>query len=291
MSSQLCANTDTQHAGVLYIATGPRHAAEACESASSVKRWMPGLHISVFSDVAFQTPDVDRWIIIENAARRMIDKVRYLPSSPYERTIYLDADTYVCGDICELFSLLEKFDLAAAHAPYRAVYRVSGVPDCFPELNCGVLVFRRSEGVRRLFGRWLEIYQQAMRSEIQWLHPAQNSLMHGDLNDQPAFREAVYLSDLRIATLTPEYNCRFQFPGYLHTGVKVLHGRSTNVGRVLAELNASTLPRVHRMTLGRIKMTSRSVPTQRLIDQLRWSLSQRGIVRSAGVAIKRLMGS
>jgi alpha-N-acetylglucosamine transferase len=33
------------------------------------------------------------------------------------QTIFLDTDTYVIDNIDELFDLLERFDIAAAHAP------------------------------------------------------------------------------------------------------------------------------------------------------------------------------
>lgn len=35
--------------------------------------------------------------------------------SPFEHTIFLDTDTFVCGDFSELFDLLDHFDIAMSH--------------------------------------------------------------------------------------------------------------------------------------------------------------------------------
>ncbi len=42
-----------------------------------------------------------------------------MSASPYEHTLFLDADTYICDNINELFDLLELFDLALAHDTFR----------------------------------------------------------------------------------------------------------------------------------------------------------------------------
>jgi hypothetical protein len=56
--------------------------------------------------------------------------------------------------------------------------------------------------------------------------------------DQASFRAAAYLSELRIATLSPEYNCRFPFPTSVCGEVKILHGHAepaelAEIGRLL----------------------------------------------------------
>lgn len=44
-----------------------------------------------------------------------LGQLRAYPQSPFERTIFLDGDTYVRSvDVLQLFSLLRSFDLAAA---------------------------------------------------------------------------------------------------------------------------------------------------------------------------------
>jgi len=47
------------------------------------------------------------------------DKILPLLDSPFNRTVFLDTDTQVCSEFFELFDLLDRFDLAVAHAPWR----------------------------------------------------------------------------------------------------------------------------------------------------------------------------
>jgi hypothetical protein len=64
--------------------------------------------------------------------------------------------------------------------------------------------------------------------------------------DQPAFREALFNSDIRYAVLPMEYNCRVEFGHYLIGEVKMIHGGISNYAEVAAELNRNTGPRVFR---------------------------------------------
>jgi hypothetical protein len=70
------------------------------------------------------------------------------------------------------------------------------------------------------------------------------------LNDQQAFRAALYKSKLRLATLTPEYNCRFNAPVCINGRVNILHGRHPNLPAVAQEINSQTGRRVFISGLG-----------------------------------------
>ena len=63
-------------------------------------------------------------------------------------------------------------------------------------------------------------------------------------HDQPAFREALYYSKLRVATLTPEYNCRFIMPGYVDKEVKILHGKHTDLPEIAKKINSYKKKRI-----------------------------------------------
>ena len=71
------------------------------------------------------------------------------------------------------------------------------------------------------------------------------------MNDQPFFRVAAYYGDVRIATLTREYNCKFRGQGYLNGKVKILHGHvnlelaPSRANAAAAVLNKSVRPRVY----------------------------------------------
>jgi hypothetical protein len=274
--------------GIIYIATGQKFVEEACRSAASVKNCMPDISITIFSDVA-QSPGLfDQVLHISSPTYGFEDKVINIAKSPYQETLYLDADTYLVDDSRELFTLLEKFDLAAAHAPYRADYQVKEVPDSFPEFNLGVILFRNSEQTKGLFERWAQIYREDRLKPQNFLFPKEES---GDgLTDQPSFRRAIYESGLKIATLPSEYNCRLPFPGFLHTKVKIIHGRAHSFTKIAEELNKTLLPRVHIMRWGKLRtLESAMPPGNDIMARTRWSLHHRGILQTAVTTLMQFM--
>ena len=168
-----------------------------------------------------------------------------MSESPYERTLFADADTYVLEPVPELFSLLDRFDCAATHEEYLNTdwsnrYPRTDIPSSFPELNTGILMLKRNDRMSRLLQRWSELYKAYLDEK-----PEQ------PINDQPFFRVAIYESDVRLATLTREYNCKFRGQGYLNGTVKILHGhvnfqlKDSYVARTAGVLNASSKPRVY----------------------------------------------
>lgn len=112
----------------------------------------------------------------------------------FDQFLYLDTDAFIKKpEALEIFQLLNQFDIAVAHAPIRSVAHEKDVlvPDSFPEFNCGVILFDQKS--IPAFKEWLNLY---LADTVK--HP----------HDQGAFRRVLYLSNLRIATLTPEYNYR-----------------------------------------------------------------------------------
>jgi len=132
---------------------------------------------------------------------------------PFDKNLYLDADTYVDGNIKDIFDILDRFDIVAAHNEARAWYHSDfyaehgiEVPDSFPEYNTGVVAYNDSDKVRSLFESWNEIYD---RLEYE--------------RNQPGFRVALYESDVTIGTLPPEYNFMTHTIGFASGDVKILH--------------------------------------------------------------------
>jgi hypothetical protein len=186
--------------GVVYIATGAASIGAAKASAASVRRSNPKLPVALFTDAASLDDSslraaFDGIAPVANAHRR--SKVDYLSATPFERTLYLDADIRVYADLSGVFALLERFDVALAHAHSRnrerntAPWRIE-LPGAFPQLNGGVIAYRASSAVRELLDSWRDAFHGA-----------------GFRKDQVTLRELLWLSDLRIATLPPEYNVRY----------------------------------------------------------------------------------
>ncbi|MCB1371312.1 MAG: hypothetical protein KDJ83_10515 [Rhodobacteraceae bacterium] len=200
--------------GVLLIATGAAHVAAARAVAESVHRTNPGLSVGLFSDSDAPGGAFDWTGPI--SAPHVRSKVDYLGESPFDETLYLDTDTRVFADLSDLFRLLERFDLAAAHRDRAVVRRKmprwrKDVPASFPEHNGGVLLYRGTPAVRAFLADWRAAYAEA-----------------GLTADQRTFRELLWDSDLRIAVLPQRYNRRRftwldwlaegrQMPAILHT--------------------------------------------------------------------------
>ena len=280
----------SQSRGIIYIVTGQKFVDEACRSAASVKKCMPDIPLTIYSDLSIHSPLFDQVVPIANPTHGPEDKILHIARSPYQETLYLDSDTHMADDCRELFSLLERFDIAAVHAPYRMQYQVPEVPDCFPEFNTGVILFRKSEQIKLLFERWMQIYTEDQLEPPTWMFPGGASLYQKALPNQPSFRRAVYESDLRITTLPPEYNCRLPFPGFLHTKVKIIHGRVHSLTTIAKELNNTLLPRVHIMRWGKLKtLESAMPPGENILARTRWALHHRGILQTLGTTMMQCM--
>lgn len=186
--------------GVLYIATGAPFLEAARLAAESVRRTNPGLPIVLFGDKeALEKPHIVRAFDavqpIANPHRR--SKVDQLGATPFERTLYLDTDTRVYADLSGVFALLERFDVALTHAHARNRARTNtpwraALPAAFPQFNGGVIAYRATPPVLRFLDAWRDAFHAA-----------------GFRKDQVTLRELLWQSDLRIATLPPEYNVRY----------------------------------------------------------------------------------
>jgi hypothetical protein len=283
--------------GAIYVAFGQEYVSEALVSAASLKRAMPDLPVTLFCDRDVASPYVDQ---VVRAARDdsfpgCAAKIPHIAASTYDRTLFLDSDTYVCGDLGPLFALMDVFDLAAAHAPTRATYEVEGVPDSFPEFNTGVILFRRSPTVQDALSSWAELFSSHLErlghDEIRWVRPADRR-WHA-LNDQGSFRGALYLSSVRIATLPPEYNCRFSAPGFVEGPVRILHGRGVNLPSVAATINSVVTRRGYQERAGGIELVHHPEPSARTysFENIRYTLRRRGIRWSAEAGVRRLLGA
>ena len=232
--------------GALYIITqDSRYVELLLTSAASLKKAMPDLPITVFSQFPLESSLFETIVRIEPSKDGFYDKSRLIQNSPYERTLFIDADTFVLDPVPELFTLLDHFDCAATHEEYLNTdwhhrYPRTDIPSSFPEFNTGILMLKRSERLHHVLDEWSALYRKYLEEK-----PGQ------PINDQPFFRAAAYFADVRIATLTREYNCKFRGQGYLNGRVKILHGHVSFklerdfLDKAAKVLNASTKPRVY----------------------------------------------
>jgi hypothetical protein len=176
---------------LLYFAKGETFVAEAERSARQAAKVMPEYPITIVAD---REPDVDCFdtIIIDKTPFEKRDKPRALQKTPYDRTIYLDTDTYLSDSIVELFDILDEFDLALRCARAQVhVPESSPLPDSFPEFNTGVIPYRSTAAMTEMLDDW-----------------ERRCLPTHDF-DQCSLRPALYHSDVRFTPIPNRYNCQY----------------------------------------------------------------------------------
>lgn len=153
--------------GICYVAYGENARSEAAMSLRALRTWQPVIPVSVISDtpldaakhIPFDDPRFGaRW------AKLNLDTL-----SPYDQTLYLDADTRPRASLQALFAPLEAgFDLVLAPSTQqgdKALWHVEQIEreatfDAFGftpvQLQAGVLAFRKSEAMTALFQAWRE---------------------------------------------------------------------------------------------------------------------------------------
>lgn len=205
--------------GIIYYATGKKYYKQAEKSAKSVKKHneIPiTIFTNRFSRDAPKESIFDNIITIEHNDYPFLDRIRYFKQTPYEKSIYLDTDTIVSGDITPIFHMLDRFDIVARIDPFRntagkhwGTHQAKiDVPEAFPEYQCGVLGFRNTKIIKELFDDWKTRYSEVVDK---------------DLIDQPFFRESVYHSRARIGTLPSEYNLLVDNLNSLQQKAKIFH--------------------------------------------------------------------
>lgn len=205
------------------------HLHEVKRSAGSVKRFFPNADRIWLTpqdvtkcDLGWEdraievTPKYDQWYL--NSVYWWSEIFRL----PYDDFCYLDSDTEIIAECEELFDILQRFDMALTHAPARQTApTVSKIPDSFPEFNIGVVVFRNNAYVKQLCAEWLALYEKYAD-------------VYGN-NDQAPLREALWQSSplgdneqLLIATLPPEFNCKYGYGGFAAGKVRIVHSHGDN---------------------------------------------------------------
>lgn len=194
--------------GFIYCATGKEYVKEANISIRSLKQ-KNNIDITVFTDkksVSYLDKTNIKIVFIDEPKYSFYDKIYAIMNTPYDRTLFLDTDTYILSNLDNLFILLDRFDLAASHAPGRTDRNdFNDIPKAFSQFNTGVVLYKKKI-IEILCKKWKENYNNK--------HP----------HDQYSFRKAVYnLNTINCYVLTPEYNFRMLFHSFLNNDVKIIH--------------------------------------------------------------------
>ena len=189
------------HPGVLYVAYGEAARAQALRSITSLRRFAPGLPVAVVSD----TPLGDTEHIYHPEADRgaRTQKTQMYRLSPFEQTLFLDADTELVGSPEPGFRLLEFVDLVLAqdvtrnfadnkwpHLNQEEVAYTEQVLGTRHHMyfNSGVIFFRRNERVAAMMDAWHEEWKRF------------------GMHDQMALLRAIHRCPVTIAPMRAPWN-------------------------------------------------------------------------------------
>ncbi len=191
--------------GVIYCATGKKlFLDEAIISVKSLRQYNKNISVSLFIDEKnYSKIELDLFNsvhIIKKPKYSFADKNYSMRNSPYQKTIYLDCDTIINGEISEIFLILKKFDLAAANVPFK---NHNYKPTYY---QAGVVAFKKNRKMEKFFNMWDKKF------ELSILY-----------SDQPSFRNVITSSSISIFTLPPEYNFRISNASYIKNKIKIIH--------------------------------------------------------------------
>lgn len=224
----------------MYSCVGERYAAEALRSARSSLRFnkLPHLLFTTTELPAQEGLTIERFAPSENP---YADKIANMGRSPFQRTLYLDTDTYVIDEVTHLLALLDRYDMAVAFTAEGRGPHDPGVPPAFYEFNTGVLAWRASERMSEFMRSWEETYRDWYAHGDPFPVPGGGS--RAGRADQLAFRRCAWEHDVRLFVLAPEFNFRLGYPTTVGARVGILHGRHPDYETLAARVNAREVPR------------------------------------------------
>jgi hypothetical protein len=232
-----------QNKGILYVATGDTHRSEAVRSARRVSNLDKSYNISLVTD---ENPPEDSYfeniILLSDPMYGFGDKPKGIKETPYDRTLYLDSDTYVISSdgIKDLFDTLDYCDLCGVLDSARSLEtlpenftlpnQLEEIPNTFTWINTGVLVMETTE-TTGLLTDWVNYHKK-----LTQLNKHSDPFNRG-LTDQAAFRWALFTNDISYHIAPPEYNFRLPYPTSVHDPVHILHGNNNDMQKIAHKVN------------------------------------------------------
>lgn len=198
--------------GVLYLAFGYEYVVEAVLSLLSLRYHHPDLPASLLTNLAIAEDNpggifegveyFDEVITVdaENGENRHY-KTSLVEYTPYERTLYLDADTYIENDITAGFAYVDaefemtvrpvEYPLGPDHHHFEDLeMNIRGLPlHEHSYYNTGVIFFDDSDETVEFFRAWNETYREIA-------HPY----------DAISFLQTTFETDVRIYPLNQTWN-------------------------------------------------------------------------------------
>jgi len=142
-----------------------------------------------------------------------IFKWKYImPNSPFDKTLHLDADTFIIDKFGEVFDMLDNFDMVTKMSVHYISKRFPDVPECFPELSGGYMAWNKVTAVDNFFKDVLDLVSQRSGG-----------------TDEPFIRKAMYHSNVRYTVIQNDYCINYGHPQYAFGKIKMVHGKYENI--------------------------------------------------------------
>jgi hypothetical protein len=197
----------TEDLGVMYIAIGGKSLWQLRRSIASLRFHCRDIPVALFTNQpAKACPPVEYRFEVHATGGYHV-KPRFIPWLPFNRTIYLDADTVVLSPTAIAPAGLLTDDLG-----YEAVYvhgvsrrcdkvRICGVPS----MNSGVLMLKKCQRVLDALAHWRRVY-------------------HGG-NDEVLLTKALLRYAVPSFVLPAEWNCRDRSQVRHYSTIRITHHR------------------------------------------------------------------
>ena len=205
--------------GFLYLSLGPDCEEECHASIESLLRVTPDADITVFSD-SFKHPHA-RTMRVEPMCP-FEAKLLYMGMTPYERTFFVDTDTYFYHDCSDGFRLLDFFDLCISPAPIESEININGekIAGAVPS-NTGVVLYRRTAA--KVFGHANQMLRHQLQPSDVRGYCSYCKLRH--TNDQAYLMLALMRSEIKTHALPNTWNLRLPSFASLKGPVRIVHSR------------------------------------------------------------------
>jgi len=140
----------------------------------------------------------------------LLDKAQMLDISPFDETLFLDADTVVLDRLDFGFEQAQRFGLACCICECPWARRFAGISGDLIEYNTGVLFFTKA--VKPLFDAW-KYWCASVDSSMEGCDNHGNA-RRWPVNDQAGFAKAIVETGFNPAVLPLNWNFR---PKWQHT--------------------------------------------------------------------------
>ena len=192
--------------GILYVVWGDKANSALERSVASVRTIYPQMPIHI----ARGKTDV---------AHGLAQKAQMADATPFETTLYLDADTIVLGNLDHAFAKTEAYGLACCINECPWMRRYGRDEGDRIEYNTGVIFF--TARAKPVFNAWQRLVS-VTPAKSHWLtFDGQSRGL--DFEDQASFAHAIEQTNFNPFVLPPNYNFRPNFHRSFFAPIKIWH--------------------------------------------------------------------